>query len=845
MEPGIGQEPDAQGQSRNGQDATVELGSGRGHAPPRGFKAGRLIRLAWLPIPLLTAAIIAGRVAGLRGSYENETLRLVLSFGFYTLASLGTLFLIGRSFLRSGSPGLLLLECGVVLWSLAGTVGDLAAHGDANINVTIFNTGMLLAGVCHLAGAVLSLRPGRALRLRGVWLGLGCAVALAALGLITRVTLGGGLPLFFIPGQGGTTVRYWVLISATAMFVLAAVLLLAGRREQRAPFALWYSLALLLLAVGLFGIMIQLSLWSAVNWLARTAQWLGGLYLLLAAVAAVRESELPLLAPPERTAPRWYRYGVAIAVVLAAAALRLAFLQALGMRAPFLMFYPAVMLVALYGGQRAGWLATALSGALANYFWIEPRGQLAISDPADWLSLGIFLLSGWMISWVSEAMHQARARALAAEAEVSIAAERQRAAEALRESEGRLKHAQQIANLGSWEWDFATDTLHWSEQTYRQMGLDPGSFVPTHEDFWKRVHPDDLAAFNRAIERALAQKSLYECEFRIVRPNGEVRILSSRGEVGLGEGGEPVRMVGVCVDVTERKQAEEKVRESEERLRLLVDGTKDYALLMLDPQGHVTTWNEGARRLKGYESEEVIGRHFSLFYAPEDVAAGKPTQELEVAEREGKCEEEGERMRKDGSRFWASVHISPLRDEQGRLRGFSKVTRDITERKRAEEALRASETRFGSIVSSAMDAIISVDADQRIVLFNAAAERMFGHRAHEAVGQSLSMLLPADRRAVHEQHVRGFAATGVTARQMGALGELVGLRANGEQFPLEASISQIEVAGGKVLTVILRDITERKRAEAALRESEEQFRGLADSIPNLAWWANEDGYITW
>ena len=121
-------------------------------------------RLALAARPLLLAAIIAARAAGLRESYENDGLRLVLSFTFYTLVSLGTLFLIGRSFLASGSPGLLLLECGVVLWSLAGTVGDVVYHGDANINVTIFNTGILLAGLCHLAGAILSLRPQRSLR---------------------------------------------------------------------------------------------------------------------------------------------------------------------------------------------------------------------------------------------------------------------------------------------------------------------------------------------------------------------------------------------------------------------------------------------------------------------------------------------------------------------------------------------------------------------------------------------------------------------------------------------------------------------------------------------------------
>ena len=256
---------------------------------------GQRGRLAWLPVPLLLAAIIAARLAGLSDTYESHTLLLVLSFTFYTLVSLGTLYLIGRSFLALGSPGLLLLECGVVLWSLAGTVGDFVSHGDANINVTIFNTGILLAGLCHLAGAILTLRPQRALRAKPLWLGAGCAFALGALWLVSRAALSGWLPIFFIPGHGGTLVRYCVLISAIAMFVLSAGLLHASQRAARLPFTSWYALALLLLAVGLFGVMIQLSLGSVVNWLSRAAQWLGGLYLLFAAIASLRESQLPLL----------------------------------------------------------------------------------------------------------------------------------------------------------------------------------------------------------------------------------------------------------------------------------------------------------------------------------------------------------------------------------------------------------------------------------------------------------------------------------------------------------------------------------------------------------------------
>ena len=128
---------------------------------------------------------------------------------------------------------------------------------------------------------------------------------------------------------------------------------------------------------------------------------------------------------------------------------------------------------------------------------------------------------------------------------------------------------------------------------------------------------------------------------------------------------------------------------SEEAFRLLVEGVKDYAIFMLDPQGHVSTWNAGAERIKGYSAPEIIGQHFSRFYPPEEVAAGKPARELEIARETGKYEEEGIRLRKDGSEFWANVLITALYDETGRLRGFSKVTKDVTERRRADEALRA------------------------------------------------------------------------------------------------------------------------------------------------------------
>src|ERR1051326_5917220 len=145
----------------------------------------------------------------------------------------------------------------------------------------------------------------------------------------------------------------------------------------------------------------------------------------------------------------------------------------------------------------------------------------------------------------------------------------------------------------------------------------------------------------------------------------------------------------VTRDLTKRREAEEQVRQSEEMFRLLVANVQDYAIFMLDPNGYIASWNAGAHRIKGYTAEEIIGKHFSIFYPEEDIRSGKPPRELQIARDYGVYEEEGWRLRKDGSRFWANVIITAVHDETGRLRGFAKVTRDITERKQAEETQRA------------------------------------------------------------------------------------------------------------------------------------------------------------
>src|SRR3954453_17445674 len=185
----------------------------------------------------------------------------------------------------------------------------------------------------------------------------------------------------------------------------------------------------------------------------------------------------------------------------------------------------------------------------------------------------------------------------------------------------------------------------------------------------------------------------------------------------------------------------------EQRSRVLIEAVTDYAIYMLDPHGIVTSWNRGAQRFKGYTPDEIVGEHFSRFYTEEDRKSGLPMRALETAAREGRFEQEGWRVRKDGSRFWAHVIIDPIREPSGELVGFAKVTRDVTERKIAQETLRRSEERFRLLVQGVTDyAIYMLDPDGCITNWNTGAQRIKGYSQDEIVGQHFLRFYTAEDR---------------------------------------------------------------------------------------------------
>ncbi len=243
----------------------------------------------------------------------------------------------------------------------------------------------------------------------------------------------------------------------------------------------------------------------------------------------------------------------------------------------------------------------------------------------------------------------------------------------------------------------------------------------------------------------------------------------------------------------------------QERLRLLVDGVKDFAIFMLDGDGRVTTWNAGAERLKGYKAEEIVGAHHSRFYVPDDVEAGKPRRALAIAEREGRYEEEGWRVRKDGSRFWADVVITPLRDPTGALVGYGKVTRDMTDHQRATE-------KFRLAIEAAPTGMIMVSGRGRIVLVNAQVEKLFGYPREELIGQQIEVLVPERFRARHPWLREAFFGD-PKSRPMSAGRDLFGLRKDGAEVPIEIGLNPLETPEGRFVLSSVVDIAERKRGE--------------------------------
>lgn len=323
------------------------------------------------------------------------------------------------------------------------------------------------------------------------------------------------------------------------------------------------------------------------------------------------------------------------------------------------------------------------------------------------------------------------------------------------------------------------------------------------------VHPEDRNATVTEAGRLQNREATFAFENRYLCKDGSYKwLLWNAVSV-------PDQQIiyAVARDITQRKNAEDKLRESEEHCRLLIDGVSDYAIFMLDPSGHIATWNEGAKRIKGYEATEIIGSHFSRFYPPEDLWSGKPENELRIASVKGSYQEEGWRLRKDGSRFMADVLITALKDETGKLRGFSKITRDISQRRRTEKLLQESEERHRKLFDNNPHPTWVYDRETlRFLAVNTAAVRKYGYSRDEFLAMTIKDIRPLEDvsallKSVGKIHDGNENASIWRHR-----------RKDGTIMDVEITAYALQFEGRPAEVVVAVDVTQRERDAAEKRK---------------------------
>jgi PAS domain S-box-containing protein len=259
-----------------------------------------------------------------------------------------------------------------------------------------------------------------------------------------------------------------------------------------------------------------------------------------------------------------------------------------------------------------------------------------------------------------------------------------------------------------------------------------------------------------------------------------------------------------------------------DRFRLLVDSVLDYAIYMLDPAGRVTSWSAGAEALTGYTAAEILGQPDAVLFAAADREVDSPARVLTQAASSGRSEDEGPRVRKDGSQFWAEAVVTAIRGPAGQLLGYAEVLRDLTERRQAEAERRAQEERFRALARAAPDAIVTADQRGTITYVNHATAELFGRPAIDLIGQPLTVLMPERMRDLHRAGLARFLASG-EARILGRTVELPGQRADGTELAIEMSIASWTARGELSFAAIIRDISERRRIAATLEQRTRQL----------------------
>jgi PAS domain S-box-containing protein len=505
--------------------------------------------------------------------------------------------------------------------------------------------------------------------------------------------------------------------------------------------------------------------------------------------------------PRER--PAWLRYAAAMVAVAMALAARAVFDRFLGEAHPFPFFLAAVALAAWYGGPRPAFLALILGYLAADWFFMAPRYHLGTHGPLGLFSLAVFVITSAVVIASIQTTQRARKRERD---------ERERFRVTLA-SIGDAVIATDARGLVTFMNAVAEKLTGWTYEEAREKPLQT-CFRICNE--LTRQPLDDPVA---KVLQAGVTVGLGNHTILLSKIGKEIPIDDSAAPI-LDSEGNLVGTILVFRDVTAQRAAELGIR----RMAAIVDGSDD-AIISKDLRGIVTSWNEGAERLFGYSAAEMVGHSITILI-PDD--RRNEEQEILARLKRGERVEHFETIRKtkSGERIHVSLTISPIKDGEEQIVGASKIARDITERTQAEEALRQSNARNQAILESAIDGIIVIDNESRVVEFNPAAEKIFGFTRSQLIGQPMAdWIVPERLRDRHYQGLASYLATG-EGRVLRRRIELPALRANGEEFPVELAIVPVPGSDPPRFTGFVRDLTEAKRDQQALENAQEDLRRM-------------------
>ena len=496
-----------------------------------------------------------------------------------------------------------------------------------------------------------------------------------------------------------------------------------------------------------------------------------------------------------------WRYGLATVGVGIALVVRLAFDPVLGRQSPLLLFTVAIMVLARLLGSGPGLASTLLGGLCGWYFFVDPRNSFAIADPAETVNLALYALVGIGISLLGGQLR--------------------RSASLVVRSEERLRLAESSARVSSWEWDIAADRISGSGEFYSQFDITGGQGLRLAE-WLDHIHPEDRGRVQQAFGDPAGNVRGLEIEYRVPHQDGRVQWLLGKGAVLPDAKGRPSRALGVNIDITRHKDAELLLRASEELLLTFVQHVP-AAVAMLDRGLHYLQASDRWCEDYALVRSAIMGRsHYEVF--PDIPERWKEIHRRclagEILHAEEDCYE-----RADGTRVWLRWDTRPWGDRGGQPEGMLIFSEDISERKRAAETLGQTEATTRTLLETASQAILAATADGAIHLANQMAARMFGYGNEELVGSPIEMLLPDGLREGHARHRAEFGSM-PKSRPMGIGLDLLGRRRDGSEFPIEVSLSQVETGAGPLAVAFVTDITTRKRAEMALRNSERDLRAL-------------------